>query len=111
MESLATRPVKGILVNNEEAKNIFTGEVVLKVNNAQDKDENIFLGVCHLIHHCLKNKIRPVIYTTSYKTFNWVRNEKTDSQNERVLKAIQFLRSVPLKDTLLIEFWDEKVWN
>lgn len=126
---MITKPVKGLAVDVGTPGNsgitfyrgidIFTGKILFEENiGLATNNIGEFLAVCHAIHFCFKNKIKPVIYTDSVTALAWVRKEKvstTFKDNKKVLerldKAIKYLKSIPLKDTLVIEKWDTENWG
>lgn len=129
MGNLASKPVRGIAVDGSCRGNpapaeyrgvdIFTGKELFRAEIGEATN-NIaeFLGLCHAIHYCFNNNIRPVIYTDSVTAMAWVRNERVNSTfkenpkiNERLEKAVKFLKSVPLKETLVVEKWLTDIWG
>lgn len=130
MESnLISKPVRGLAVDVGTSGNpgetfyrgidIFTRKIVFEANlGLATNNIGEFLAVCHGIHYCYSKNIRPVIYTDSVTALAWVRKEKVNTSftgnkeiTERLEKAIKYLKSIPLKDTLVIEKWDTEKWG
>ena len=67
-------------------------------------DLTAFYGICHAIHYCLKNKINETIESNSKMAVKWVKEEKTTIETKRTREALKYLKSIPTKKTLNIEF-------
>lgn len=126
---MLSKPIRGIAIDAGTVGNpgitfykgvdIFTGKVLFEstigmaTNNIGE-----FLALCHAIHYCFERKIKPTIYTDSVTALAWVRNEKTNSSFKdnpeiisRLEKAVRYLKSIPLKETLVIEKWNTNIWG